>query len=145
MTNLGERLKKLIHQQGFNNKTFAQEIGVAPNYISILFKKEVLPNSFIFNITKVIPNLNVNWLENGEGEMFTDEFAVVAQKVEKQDSLEKEIPLIKEHIRYIEDAILFSKEQLITESEIVKDWVETIKIQTRIEIIKKLKEQGRLM
>ena len=62
---LGNRFKKLIKSKGFSNKSFAQECNVSANYISILIKKNNIPDSFKFNITKVIPDANINWLETG--------------------------------------------------------------------------------
>lgn len=70
MQGTGERLKTLIKSSGYSNKAFAEKIGVSPNYISILIGKGELNDKFLYSIRKVIPNLNTNWLLNGEGEMY---------------------------------------------------------------------------
>lgn len=70
MQGTGERLKTLIKSSGYSNKAFAEKIGVSPNYISILIGKGELNDKFLYSIRKVIPDLNTDWLLNGEGEMF---------------------------------------------------------------------------
>lgn len=70
MEGSGERLKALIKSSGYSNKAFAENIGVSPNYISILIGKGELNDKFLYSIRKVIPDLNTNWLLNGEGEMY---------------------------------------------------------------------------
>lgn len=68
---IGERLKSVIKQNGFTNKSFAEELGVAPNYISMIINgKKALSDSLKLNITKVIPELNLDWLETGQGNIW---------------------------------------------------------------------------
>ena len=81
---IGERLRLLIKATGNTNKSFAELTGVAPNYISILIKKDQLNDKFIFTIKKVIENLNIKWLQTGEGEMFVNSNEKVEGFIEVQ-------------------------------------------------------------
>ncbi|MFD0763012.1 helix-turn-helix domain-containing protein [Lutibacter aestuarii] len=68
MDNQGVRLKRLLKLKGITNKELAEKMKLSRNYISILIKNpEKINNKFIYSIKKVIPDLNENWLINGEG------------------------------------------------------------------------------
>lgn len=67
----GERLKYLIKKSGYNNKTFAEKVGVNPNYISMLIKeRQNISGNFIIKLKNQIPDVNLKWLEDGEGKPF---------------------------------------------------------------------------
>ena len=70
METQGDRLNLFIRSLGISNKEFAERVGVAPNYISMLIKNRVnLSDKFIYKLTKVFDHLNVHWLESGEEPM----------------------------------------------------------------------------
>lgn len=75
-----------------------------------------------------------------------DEDSSIERKdiINKENLLNKTIPLSKEKIQIVEDVILFSREELIENSEIIRDWIESFVIAARNETKRELKEQGRL-
>ena len=70
METKGERLNYFIRSLNINNKEFAEIMGVAPNYISMLIKNRVsISNKFLYNLTKVYQDFNTEWLETGKEPM----------------------------------------------------------------------------
>ncbi|WP_272151850.1 helix-turn-helix domain-containing protein [Tenacibaculum aiptasiae] len=67
----GERLKFIIKSSGFTNKAFAEKAGVNANYISMLIKeRQNMSGNFLMNLKKIIPDVNLDWLETGNGEPY---------------------------------------------------------------------------
>ncbi|MFD1292671.1 helix-turn-helix transcriptional regulator [Lutibacter holmesii] len=74
MENQGIRLKQVIEKIGVNNIVFAEMMDITPNYVSMMISgKKKISDKIVFNITKVLPSLNPEWLETGEGEMLSTE------------------------------------------------------------------------
>ncbi|CAL2083487.1 conserved protein of unknown function [Tenacibaculum sp. 190524A02b] len=72
--NKGQRLKYIIKESGFTNKSFAENIEVSANYISMLIKeRQDISGNFLLKLKRLIPTVNLDWLESGEGEPFIQE------------------------------------------------------------------------
>lgn len=70
MEEKGDRLNQFIRSLNISNKEFAEKMGVAPNYISMLIKNRVsISNKFLYKLTKVYQDFNVTWLETGHQSM----------------------------------------------------------------------------
>lgn len=70
MDSEGMRLKEVIEASPYNNKGIAEETGIHPNYVSMMVNgKKNISDSFLFNLKKVIPDLNVDWIRTGNGQM----------------------------------------------------------------------------
>lgn len=67
MENQGDRLKEFISKTSYNQKEFAEFVGVAPNYISMMIKgTKPITDSFILSITKVMPDADVSSISNNK-------------------------------------------------------------------------------
>ena len=62
-----ERLTKYAKHKGMSNRSFSLSIGMSENYISSM-RKSIQPD-VVNNIALQYPDLNVEWLITGEGEM----------------------------------------------------------------------------
>lgn len=62
-----ERLAKYAKHKGMSNRAFSLSIGMSENYISSM-RKSIQPD-VVNNIALQYPDLNVEWLITGEGEM----------------------------------------------------------------------------
>lgn len=71
MQTLGERVKYLIEIQGLNNTTFGEKFGIDAKSVSqITRNKRNLGSVLMERILELLPELNLNWLYKGEGEVF---------------------------------------------------------------------------
>ena len=67
MSNEGVKLKKLIKDSPYNQKEFAELVGVDPNYISMMIKgAKPITDSFLLNITKVMPDADISTISDNE-------------------------------------------------------------------------------
>lgn len=65
MENQGLKLKEFIKKSPYNQKEFAELVGVAPNYISMMIKgTKPITDAFILNITKVMPDADVSYISD---------------------------------------------------------------------------------
>lgn len=91
----GIRLKELLKVLDIKNKDFAVKISKTPNYISMLITNtKKINGKFLLNITKVYPDVNIKWLEFGEGEMFLNK---TNNNTVEEYPLEYKKPEISEH------------------------------------------------
>ena len=67
------RLKELIASLGISQSDFLKRVKFSPSYLSQKsFKQSMILPSSARRLQEFIPNLNVDWLLDGEGEMTTD-------------------------------------------------------------------------
>ncbi len=127
---IGERLKIAIKQLGLTNKAFAAKLGIAPNYVSMIISgKKSLSDSLKMSITKVIPELNLDFIENGNGEILETK---ASNTVFKKNGVEL---TLKEAADFVADNFV----QAYTESEFLK-----LKLEKEIEkgVELRFKEKG---
>lgn len=72
MTTIKERLINLLDYKGINKENFFNEIGVAASSFRGAAKKQSLNSDSIVRITTEIPELNLQWLITGKGEMLNE-------------------------------------------------------------------------
>lgn len=54
-----------------SQQEFAKTIGVAPGSLSSVYSERIQPTSnYVVGIHKAFPNININWLMFGEGDMY---------------------------------------------------------------------------
>lgn len=71
---LGERLEKLIKTLGIKKGDFAERLNFSQAYISMIISgNQKLPSDRFFDSVKREFNVNIDWLKNGDGEMFNIE------------------------------------------------------------------------
>jgi transcriptional regulator with XRE-family HTH domain len=65
-----QRLENLRVHYGLNQRDFAQKIGVSQSLLSTYLNSDKeLSLSIIRGVAKVFPEINLNWLLKGQGEM----------------------------------------------------------------------------
>jgi len=64
------RLELLIYQLFDSKRNFAEKAGLPPETVSRIIKNKSLSMETINKIVNVVPDLNLNWLISGKGEMF---------------------------------------------------------------------------
>ena len=69
---ISERLKILLKELGLSQRQFAIKINLDAGYISRIMQGKVNPPDRILLLIENVFNVNKNWLENGEGEIFCD-------------------------------------------------------------------------
>ena len=72
MIMISERLKILLKELGLSQRQFAIKINLDAGYISRIMQGKVNPPDRILLLIENVFNVNKNWLENGEGEIFCD-------------------------------------------------------------------------
>ena len=69
-----ERLRDFLNRLNIKNVTLASKLGIKPAFISqLLNKHSTVTTDVAFRIAHVYPKLNVNWLLEGQGEMFLEQ------------------------------------------------------------------------
>ena len=69
--NLNKRFMSFIETTGEKPTRFAKKIGISPGYMSDIKNEKKTPGIEVLNkLLSVYPNLNINWLLTGKGEMY---------------------------------------------------------------------------
>lgn len=108
-TNIKERLVSFIKTTGLSQKGFEQKVGLSNGYINNISKG--IGAEKLQNILKHFPDLNKDWLINGEGEMLISTQKKEADNallslIEKKDGIIQEqameIGRLQERVRQLE-------------------------------------------
>jgi hypothetical protein len=83
-----DRLKKYVTSQGLAVSTFEKSIGVSNGYVNSISKG--IGGEKLILIIEKYPNLNIEWLLVGKGEMLKDN--------EKKGSLKEDVGVLKGYI-----------------------------------------------
>lgn len=66
-----DRIKQIQMMTKMSQQEFAKTIGVAPGSLSSVYSERIQPTSnYVVGIHKAFPNININWLMFGEGDMY---------------------------------------------------------------------------
>ena len=66
-----DRINALMRHMGMSQKDFASEISISPGTLSSIFSGRNKPTlNTLNNIHERFPEVNMDWLMNGKGEMF---------------------------------------------------------------------------
>lgn len=66
-----DRIKEIQNMTKMSQQDFAKQIGVAPGSLSSIYSGRTQPtNNYVIGIHKAFPDINVNWLMFGEGDMY---------------------------------------------------------------------------
>ena len=78
-----DRLNAIIEKKGLSATKFATLINANPSAISHLLKGRNKPGyDLLVNIARAFPDISMDWLLTGKGEMYTD-----AENAEKRESI----------------------------------------------------------
>lgn len=89
MTNVKDRLIAFLEEKGVNKSEFGRRIGVSSAFITSM-RKSIQPDK-VKAIREQFPDLNIDWLLTGEGEMLADSDT---ERELATSQLQDEIPLI---------------------------------------------------
>lgn len=94
-----ERLIEYLNHKKVSKSAFCTSIGVSHAYITSM-RKSIQPDK-LEKISEYYPDLNINWLMTGEGEMIKSEKQEITLKSESSvfDSLRDTIENLKEMVR----------------------------------------------
>ena len=99
-----DRLKILLKELGISQRQFAMKINLDAGYFSKIMQGKVNPPKRILLLIENVFHVNKNWLENGEGEIFTTEGISLAKKqvLESIDMLtDEQINAVSSFIKYL--------------------------------------------
>lgn len=66
-----DRIYKLMQSRNMNQQAFSNFTGIAPAALSNIFSERTRPTlAHVELLTKAFPDLNLQWMISGEGEMF---------------------------------------------------------------------------
>ena len=87
-----DRLKILLDKLNISQRQFAIKINLDPGYFSRIIQGKVNPPDRILLLIENVFNVSKDWLENGQGEMFSNQGVSLAKKqvLESIDSLSDE-------------------------------------------------------
>lgn len=70
-----DRLEEIRINKGLNKSQFEKVLGKSTGYVNTLYKNQSVPGTeVIIKISDNYPEINLNWLLKGEGEMLKDEY-----------------------------------------------------------------------
>jgi len=88
-----ERILELLKNQNINKEVFFSKIGMTSANFRGSAKERPINSNAIENIFSEIPNLNLEWLLTGKGEMLIEEKATIVEEEEIQYRLGKPLHL----------------------------------------------------
>ncbi len=99
-----ERLKLLLKELNISQRQFAMKINLDAGYFSRIIQGKVHPPGRILLLIENVFHVNKDWLENGQGEMFSDRGISLAKKqvLELIDVLDDEqVKAVSSFIKYL--------------------------------------------
>lgn len=102
-----ERLKLLLKELNISQRQFAMKINLDAGYFSRIIQGKVHPPDRILLLIENVFHVNKDWLENGQGEMFSDRGISLAKKqvLELIDALDDEqVKAVSSFIKYLTES-----------------------------------------
>lgn len=100
---INQRFTKLLKELKVNANQLARELDISQPTIAKTLSGATLPSSKLFiPLLEKYPQVNLNWLISGKGEMFMDENSLSKEYLDRlADSLERENNLLRKEINGI--------------------------------------------
>lgn len=100
---IGMRLKELLIKCNFKSTLLSEKVGKSRTVVSSYLSGRCYPPfEFLIALKKEIPNLNMDWLITGEGNMLHDQ----SNKIDQDASLKKQIEELQNREREMTSAII---------------------------------------
>lgn len=102
-----ERLKVLLKELGMSQRQFAMKINLDAGYFSRIMQGKVHPPDRILLLIENVFNVNKYWLENGEGDIFSNQGISLAKKqvLESIDTLnDEQVNAVSSFIKYLTES-----------------------------------------
>jgi len=99
-----DRLKILLDELNISQRQFAIKINLDPGYFSRIIQGKVNPPDRILLLIENVFNVSKDWLENGQGEIFSNCGVSLAKKqvLESIDSLsDEQVNAVSSFIKYL--------------------------------------------
>lgn len=99
-----DRLKILLNELNISQRKFAMKINLDAGYFSRIMQGKASPPDRILLLIENVFHVNKEWLENGQGEMFSNQGMSLAKKqvLESIDSLsDEQVNAVSSFIRYL--------------------------------------------
>ena len=99
-----DRLKILLYELNISQRQFAIKINLDPGYFSRIIQGKVNPPDRILLLIENVFNVSKDWLENGQGEIFSDQDMPLAKKqvLESIDYLsDEQVNAVSSFIKYL--------------------------------------------
>ena len=101
---ISERLKILLSELDISQRQFARKIDLDAGYFSRIVQGKVNPPDRILLLIENVFHVNKNWLENGEGEIFSTQNISLTKKqiLEIIDTLnEEQVNAVSSFLKYL--------------------------------------------
>ncbi len=101
---ISERLKILLKELDISQRQFAMKINLDAGYFSRIIQGKVTPPDRILLLIENVFHVNKDWLENGQGEMFSNQSISLAKKqvLESIDTLnDEQVKAVSSFIKYL--------------------------------------------
>ncbi len=102
-----DRLKILLDELNISQRQFAIKINLDPGYFSRIIQGKVNPPDRILLLIENVFNVSKDWLENGQGEIFSNQGISLAKKqvLESIDSLnDEQVNAVSSFIKYLTES-----------------------------------------
>ena len=102
-----DRLKILLDKLNISQRQFAIKINLDPGYFSRIIQGKVNPPDRILLLIENVFNVSKDWLENGQGEIFSNQGISLAKKqvLESIDSLnDEQVNAVSSFIKYLTES-----------------------------------------
>lgn len=102
-----DRLKILLDELNISQRQFAIKINLDPGYFSRIMQGKVNPPDRILLLIENVFNVSKDWLENGQGEIFSNQGISLAKKqvLESIDSLnDEQVNAVSSFIKYLTES-----------------------------------------
>lgn len=104
---ISERLKILLKELDISQRQFAMKINLDAGYFSRIIQGKVKPPDRILLLIENVFHVNKDWLENGQGEMFSNQGISLAKKqvLESIDALnDEQVKAVSSFIKYLTES-----------------------------------------
>ncbi len=101
---INERLKVLLKELDISQRQFALKINLDAGYFSRIIQGKVNPPDRILLLIENVFNVNKDWLEHGEGDIFSNQGISLAKKqiLESIDTLnDEQVNAVSSFIKYL--------------------------------------------
>lgn len=101
------RLKILLDELNISQRQFAIKINLDPGYFSRIVQGKVNPPDRILLLIENVFNVSKDWLENGQGEIFSNQGISLTKKqvLESIDSLnDEQVNAVSSFIKYLTES-----------------------------------------
>ena len=99
-----DRLRTLLQELDMSQRQFAMKINLDAGYFSKIMQGKVNPPSRILLLIENVFHVNKDWLENGEGEIYSTQGISLAKRqvLESIDTLtDEQVNAVSSFIRYL--------------------------------------------